>query len=83
MSDSSHATLGYAAATLSHESGRRAWRRHFATRVRASALFAAVMLRPWGAEACARVLGQAPRLLTWGAWWSGKSQVLPLAADPA
>jgi flavin-dependent dehydrogenase len=55
------------------------WRRHFALRVRASSLFAALMLRPSGAAACAALLDASPAILTWGAWWSGKSHRLPLA----
>jgi hypothetical protein len=59
---------------------RASWRRHFAARVRASSLFAALMLRPWGPGTSAAILGELPVMLTWGAWWSGKSHGLPLAA---
>jgi flavin-dependent dehydrogenase len=55
------------------------WRRHFASRVRASSFFASLMLRPWGAAASAALLESSPAILTWGAWWSGKSHALPLA----
>ena len=58
------------------------WRRHFATRVHASAIFAAVTMAPGGASASAALLARVPSLLTWGAWWSGKSHALA-AADPA
>ena len=42
--------------------------------------FAALMLRPWGPGTSAAILGELPVMLTWGAWWSGKSHGLPLAA---
>ena len=48
------------------------WRRSFATRVRAAALFAwATTAR----RATASVLESAPALLTWGAQWSGKARL--------
>ncbi len=55
---------------------REAWRRHFSARVRASSLFASVMLSPATAAVAIGLLRRAPAVLTWGAWWSGKSHAL-------
>jgi len=52
------------------------WRHHFATRVHASALFAAVTLSPLSGPGCAALLAHAPRLLTWAARWSGKAHAV-------
>jgi len=60
-----------------------AWRRHFAARVRASSLFAALMMSPGGEAASAAALERMPRLLTWGARWSGKSHALRFAERAA
>jgi flavin-dependent dehydrogenase len=55
---------------------REGWRRHFSARVRASALFASLMLSPATATLAVGLLRRAPAVLTWGAWWSGKSHAL-------
>ena len=55
---------------------REQWRRHFAARVRASSLFASLMLSPATAAVAIGLLRRAPAVLTWGAWWSGKSHAL-------
>jgi 2-polyprenyl-6-methoxyphenol hydroxylase-like FAD-dependent oxidoreductase len=55
-------------------SGR--WRRHFATRVRASAVFAALTTSPRTAAASAAFMKHVPAMLTWGARWSGKAHTL-------
>ena len=52
------------------------WRAHLATRVRAAAIFAAVTARPAGARASEIVVAKLPRLLSWGARWSGKAHLL-------
>jgi hypothetical protein len=57
------------------------WNRSFATRVRAAALFAHLAMRPATAGHVLLPAVEAwPRLLTFGAWLSGKSlQVVPAA----
>ncbi|HEY4999307.1 MAG TPA: hypothetical protein VII36_09195, partial [Usitatibacter sp.] len=52
------------------------WRAQLATRVRAASLFAALTARPSGARASAAAVATLPRLLTWGAQWSGKARAL-------
>jgi flavin-dependent dehydrogenase len=52
------------------------WKAHLATRIRAAAIFAAVTARPAGARASEIVVAKLPRLLSWGARWSGKARVL-------
>jgi flavin-dependent dehydrogenase len=52
------------------------WRRHFAPRVRASALFAALTTSPRTAAASAAFMKHVPAMLTWGARWSGKAHTL-------
>ena len=56
------------------------WRRHFATRVRSASAFAAVTTSPLTAAASAAFMRRVPRLLTWGARWSGKAHVLTMDA---
>jgi flavin-dependent dehydrogenase len=52
------------------------WRAHFAPRIRAAALFAALAMRPVTAAPIAALVAQFPAILTWGARRSGKSAVL-------
>jgi flavin-dependent dehydrogenase len=52
------------------------WRRNFARRVHAAALFAHLAMRPVTAALAARLLKRAPSILTLGARWSGKAQAL-------
>jgi len=59
------------------------WRHHFASRVRAAALFARLTTRPATAGLSVAVLERAPALLTWGARWSGKSHSLRLREESA
>jgi flavin-dependent dehydrogenase len=54
------------------------WRRHFATRVFASSLFAALTTSPRTAGASAAFMKHVPAMLTWGARWSGKAHSLPM-----
>ena len=61
---------------MAGERYRQSWHRHFSTRVRASSLFAALLMSPAGEAASVALLRATPALLTWGAWWSGKSHVL-------
>ncbi len=50
------------------------WRRNFARRVHAAAVFAHLAMRPVAAQAAAAVLKRAPGMLTLGAYLSGKAQ---------
>ena len=50
------------------------WRRNFARRVHAAAVFAHLAMRPATAKAAAAVLKRAPAMLTLGACLSGKAQ---------
>ncbi len=68
--------LSDAAIEAAAERYREEWRRHFSARVRASALFASLMLSPATATLAIGLLRRAPAVLTWGAWWSGKSHAL-------
>jgi flavin-dependent dehydrogenase len=54
------------------------WRRHFATRVRASSVFATLTTSPRTAAASAALMKHVPAMLTWGARWSGKAHSLPM-----
>jgi flavin-dependent dehydrogenase len=53
-----------------------AWRRNFAARVRAAAIFAALATRSATRSLSVQALRAAPALLTLGAHWSGKDQAL-------
>ena len=53
----------------------RAWRETFAARIRASSLFAALMVPPLPSRASIAVLQRSPGVLTWGARWSGKARM--------
>jgi flavin-dependent dehydrogenase len=52
------------------------WQRHFALRVRASSVFAALTVSPATGAAAIALLRRAPAMLTWGARWSGKAHAL-------
>jgi flavin-dependent dehydrogenase len=56
----------------------REWRRLFAQRLRLSACYAQLAMRPKLAKSAMALLSRVPQLLTLGARWSGK-----LAAPPA
>ncbi|HEX6634118.1 MAG TPA: FAD-dependent oxidoreductase [Usitatibacter sp.] len=58
----------------------RGWRAHFATRVRASSLFA----RATGTalRGCTALIAASPRVLAWGARWSGKAARMPVEERP-
>lgn len=58
----------------------RAWRRHFATRLRLAALFAHLAMRPQFGKALLPVLQRWPGMITQGAYLSGK--VRPLELGP-
>jgi menaquinone-9 beta-reductase len=62
------ATIGY--------DYERSWRKNFATRVHAAALFAHLGMRPAAAKMVVALLKRAPTILTLGAHWSGKTQSL-------
>jgi flavin-dependent dehydrogenase len=72
---------GGAMAEVGREYSRN-WRRHFATRLHAAAIFAQLTTGPATARASVAVLERVPSLLTWGARWSGKAQGLRLQAEP-
>jgi flavin-dependent dehydrogenase len=59
-----------------------AWRNQFALRVRASSLFASLVLSSLTAPTSISALRHVPSALTLGAWWSGKARPLRLAAAP-
>ena len=50
----------------------KAWRQHFASRLRFAAGLAHWAMRPWLVSASCQVAHRVPRLLTWGAQLSGK-----------
>lgn len=50
----------------------RAWKRQFATRIRAAAVFAEFAARPRVSALGVPVVTRFPDILTWGAWLSGK-----------
>lgn len=52
------------------------WRRNFARRIHAAALFAHLAMRPATAELTATLLKRVPSMLTLGARWSGKAHAL-------
>ena len=54
----------------------RLWRRSFATRIRASTAIAAWAMRPRFLQLSQPLIHRWPRLLTTGARWAGKSQVV-------
>ena len=55
----------------------RAWKDHFALRLRASALFAHLAMNDHSRAAAALVIGAFPNILTWGAALSGKAAAMP------
>jgi menaquinone-9 beta-reductase len=61
------------------------WRRNFARRVHAAAVFAHLAMRPAAARVVTEVLKRAPAMLTLGAYLSGKGQSLSALhrSDPA
>jgi flavin-dependent dehydrogenase len=73
-----HDRARLAAAAARYQSG---WHDAFATRIRASALFAQLAMRPGAAHALLPLLRACPGLLTMAARWSGKSrQIVARAA---
>ena len=60
---------------------RRDWRRNFARRVHASALFAQIAVRPVTAGIATALLARAPSMLTLGAYIAGKAQRPIIAAS--
>lgn len=56
------------------------WQSHLATRIHVAAILAAFMARPAGARASAIAISKLPRLLSWGARWSGKARMLAQAS---
>jgi flavin-dependent dehydrogenase len=61
---------------------RKSWSKAFSTRIAAAALFAYLAERPASATVLLPLLQTYPRLLTWGARWSGKTIcVMPKTAS--
>jgi flavin-dependent dehydrogenase len=69
-----------AAAQRARDVARReyegAWRRNFARRLQFAAVCAHLFMQPASARSAARLLARFPRLLTAGARWSGKADLL-------
>lgn len=63
---------------LLHEEYACAWRHHFAPRIRLSALFAHIAMRPAPTGCALPILKACPQLLTHAARWSGKVRCAPL-----
>lgn len=61
----------------------RAWRRQFASRVRASIAFATLTMSPVTAGLSRELLRRMPAALTWGALFSGKARSLSTARTVA
>ena len=51
------------------------WRKNFARRVHAAAVFANLATQPLAAKLSIALLKRAPSILTWGAYLAGKSQL--------
>jgi flavin-dependent dehydrogenase len=75
---------GRAADAVAHDYAA-SWRRNFARRIHAAAVFAHVAMRPATADFAMAVLKRVPNLLTLGAYLSGKAQPLDCLrnSDPA
>ena len=61
----------------------RAWKRQFAVRLYAAALFASLAMNDHGRAAGARLLRACPAILTWGAALSGKAAHIGIRHDAA
>lgn len=66
------AVFGDAALAQTGARYARAWKRQFATRIRAAALFAEFAARPRVSALGVPLVERFPNILTWGAWLSGK-----------
>lgn len=60
----------------------RAWRRAFASRIRAAAIIARWAMRPIAVGSVLPLLRAWPGLLTWGSRWSGKTTVATFGETP-
>ncbi|CAN5680598.1 NAD(P)/FAD-dependent oxidoreductase [soil metagenome] len=60
----------------------RAWRRNFSPRMRASALYAQLFMRPWPTRIAVAAMNRMPSLLSLGAAWSGKARSLQPVLRP-
>lgn len=69
-------SLSDGALRIAAERYARDWEANFATRVRASSVFAALTTPRFTAAASVAVLKRIPPILTWGALWSGKGHAL-------
>ena len=71
-----------AALAAAHARYQRLWRRNFAPRMRASALYAWLFMRPLPTRLAVASMQGFPSLLRIGAAWSGKSRKLQLRGHP-
>ena len=71
-----------AALASAHARYQRLWRRNFAPRMRASALYAQLFMRPLPTRLAVASMRAFPSLLSIGAAWSGKSRQLQLRGHP-
>ena len=70
------------ALAAAHARYPRLWRRNFVPRMRASALYAWLFMRPLPTRLAVASMRAFPSLLRIGAAWSGKSRQLQLRGDP-
>ena len=78
----SRAALTPAALAAAHSQYERRWRRNFAPRMRASAMYAQLFIRPLPTQLAVASMQVFPALLRIGAAWSGKSRRLRLCVNP-
>jgi flavin-dependent dehydrogenase len=71
-----------AAMAAAHARYERGWRRNFAPRMRASAIYAHLFMRPLPTRLAVASMQVFPSLLRIGAAWSGKSHRLQLRGNP-
>jgi len=71
-----------AALAAAHTKYQRLWRRNFAPRMRASAIYAELFMRPLPTRLAVAAIQVLPSLLRIGATWSGKSRQLQLPGRP-
>lgn len=70
------------ALAAAHSQYERRWRRNFAPRMRASAMYAQLFMRPLPTQIAMASMQVFPSLLRIGAAWSGKSRRLQLRVNP-
>lgn len=78
----SHAASTPTALAAAHLQYERRWRRNFAPRLHAAALYALLFMQPLPTHLAVASMRLFPSLLRIGAAWSGKSHRLQFGADP-